>query len=88
MVLGKLEMVLSMTPLEKRVLLLDNRGKSILFEDIPDCLGTDRVGEDAVNEMGSLNSIVKLSSGDLVKNGLFVPRCKLGRATPLVVFLV
>jgi hypothetical protein len=39
MVLGKFETVLSMLPLEKRALLLDNRGKPILLEDIPDCLG-------------------------------------------------
>ena len=38
--------------------------------------------------MGNLNSIVKLSSSDLVKNGLFVMRGKLGRATSLVVFFV
>jgi hypothetical protein len=38
--------------------------------------------------MGSLNSIVKLSSGDLAKDSLFITRGKLGRATPLVVFLV
>jgi hypothetical protein len=38
MVLGKSEAILSMTPLEKGALLLDNRGKSILLEDIPDCL--------------------------------------------------
>jgi hypothetical protein len=31
-------MILSMMPLEKRVLLLDNRGKPILLEDIPDHL--------------------------------------------------
>jgi len=39
MVLGKFKAILSMTPLEKRALLLDNRGKAILLEDIPDCLG-------------------------------------------------
>ena len=39
MVLGKFEMILLMLPLKKRVLLLDNRGKAILLEDIPDCLG-------------------------------------------------
>jgi hypothetical protein len=60
----------------------------VLLEYIPDCLGTDRVGDDIVDEMGSLNSIVKLPSGDLVQNGLFVSIRKLGRATSFAVFLV
>ena len=68
MVLGKFEVILSMTPLEKGVLLLDNRAKATLLEYIPDCLGTDRVGKDAVDKIGSLNSIVKLSSSDLADN--------------------
>ena len=38
--------------------------------------------------MGSLVSIVKLSSSDLVKNRLFITRCELGRVTPFIVFLV
>ena len=63
-----------MISLKKRVLLLDNRGKAICLEDIPDCLGTDRAGEDAVDEMGSLDSIVKLSSSDLANDGLFIMR--------------
>ena len=51
-------------------------------------MGTDRVGDDIVDEMGSLNSIVKLSSGDLAQNGLFVSIRKLKRATSFAVFLV
>jgi hypothetical protein len=35
--------------------------KIALFECISDCLGDDRVMEDAVNEIGGLDSIVKLS---------------------------
>ena len=77
-----------MTSLEKRVLLLHNRGKPILLKDIPDCLGLDRVGDDVVDKMGSLNSIIKLSSSDLVKNRLFIIGCKLGRVTMFIVFLV
>ena len=88
MVLGKFEMILSMLPLKKRVLLLDNRGKPILLEDIPDCLGWDRIGKDAVDEIGNLNRIVKLSSSDLAKNGLFIMRGKLERSTTLIVFFV
>ena len=58
-----------MMSLERGVLLLDNRAKATLLEYIPDCLDTDRVGKDGINEIGSLNSIVKLSSGDLADDG-------------------
>ena len=47
-----------MMSLEKRVLLLDNRGKPILLEDIPDYLWADRVGDDVVDKMDSLDSII------------------------------
>jgi len=74
MVLGKFEAILSMAPLEKRAFLLDNGVKSTLLKYLPDCLGTDRVGKDVVDKIGSLNSIVKLPSDDLVNDGLFVLR--------------
>ena len=74
--------------LEKRVLLLNNRGKPILLEDIPDCLGWDSIRDDVVDEMSSLNSIIKLSSSDFTMNRLFIARCKLGRVIIFVVFLV
>jgi len=74
MVLGKFEAILSMASLEKRAFLLDNGAKATLLEYIPDFLGTDRVGKDAVDKIGSLNSIVKLPSDDLVNNRLFVSR--------------
>ena len=32
----------------------------VLLEYISDCLGIDRVGDNIVDEMGSLNSIIKL----------------------------
>ena len=35
-----------------------------------------------------MNSIVKLSSSDLAKNGLFITRGKLGRSTTFIVFFV
>ena len=60
--------------LEKRALLLDNRGKPILLEDIPDYLGADRVGDDVVDKMDSLDSIIQLSSSDLAKNRLLIIR--------------
>jgi len=37
--------------------------------------------------MGSLDSIIKLSSSDLAKNGLFVTRGELGRTSTFVVSL-
>jgi hypothetical protein len=73
---------------EKRAFLLNNRAKVVLLEHIPNCLGCDRVGDDGVDEIGGLNSIVSLPSGDLAKNGLFVAMRKLGRATSFAVFLV
>ena len=63
-----------MISLEKRVLLLDNRGTPILLKDIPDYLGADRVGDDVVNKIDSLDSIIQLSSSDLAKNRLLVIR--------------
>ena len=51
-------------------------------------MGTDRVGDDIVDEMGSLNSIVKLPSGDLAHDRLFVSIRKLRRATSFAVFLI
>ena len=58
MVLSKFKAILLMMSLEKRVLLLDNRGKPILLEDIPDYLWADRVGDDVVDKMDSLDSII------------------------------
>ena len=73
---------------EKRAFLLDNGLKITLFECSSDCLRMDKSGNDVVNEMCSLNSIVKLSSGDLTNNRLFVMSRELGRAASYAVFLV
>jgi len=81
-------MILLMFLFEKRAFLLDDRAKVVLLENIPNCLGADGVGEDVVDKMGSLDSIFKLPSSDLVNNGLFITRRNLGRATPFAVFLV
>ena len=44
-----------------------NNGAEIVFlEHISDCLRCDRVGNDVVDEVDSLNSIINLSSSDLV----------------------
>ena len=48
----------------------------------------DRIGEDVVDEIGSLNSIVQLSSSNLANNRLFITRGELGWATSFAVFLV
>jgi len=48
----------------------------------------DRIGEDVVDEIGSLDSIVQLSSGDLVNDRLFIIREELRWATSFAIFLV
>jgi hypothetical protein len=48
----------------------------------------DRVGESVVNELGSLNSIIKLARSDLTNNRLFITSRKFGRTTTMIVFLV
>jgi hypothetical protein len=50
----------------------------VLFEYISDCLGGDRIGKDIVDEIGSLNSTVKLFSCDLMNDKLFIARKELG----------
>ena len=54
--------------LEKGTFPLDNSTKVIFFECIPDCLGCDWIGKNVVDEMGSLHSIIKSSTGDLMDN--------------------
>jgi len=73
---------------EKRAFLLDNGLKITLFQCSPDCLRMDRSGDDVVDEICSLNSIVKLSSSDLSNKRLFITSRELGRAASNVVFLV
>ena len=86
MILGKVKVVLMMDCLEKRSFLLDNRAKVVLLEHISHCLRCNRRGED-VDVMGSLNSIIKLSSGDLTYDRLFVTREKLGRMATFGILL-
>ena len=77
-----------MTLLEEGAFFLDNRAEVVLLECISDCLECDRVGEGVFDEMGSLDSIIKLSSGDLSNNGLFVTIGELGGMASFAVFLV
>jgi len=65
MVFGKFEMGYLMLLFEERTFLLFNGAKIVFLEHISDCLRCDRVGNDVVNEVGSLNSIINLSSSDL-----------------------
>ena len=65
---GKFETLQSVGFLEKRTFPLFNSTKVILFEDIPDCLGCDRIRKDVVDEMGGLHNIIKSSTGDLMNN--------------------
>ena len=74
--------------LEEGMSLLDNRLKPIVLQCIPDCLRTDRIGDDVVDEFGGLNCIVKLSSGDLTNDELCVMGGELERAASFVIFLV
>src|SRR5277367_1168698 len=77
-----------MSLFEERAFLLDNGMKIILFQCSSDCLRIDRVGDDVVNVMGSLHSIVKSPSCDLANEGLFVTSREFGRTPSFVVFLV
>ena len=88
MMLGKVKAVLMMDYLEKRLFLLDSRAKVVLLEHISHCLRCDRRGEDVIDVMCSLNSIIKLPSGDLMHDRLFVMRGKLGRTAIFAILLV
>jgi hypothetical protein len=57
---------------EEGTFLLNNRAKVIAFECISDCWWCDRRGEDIVNNLSGLDSIIKLSSSDLTNNGLLM----------------
>jgi len=67
-----------MSLFEKRLFLFNNRA-IVFLESSPDCLRKNRGGNNVVDVMGSLDSIIKLSSSDLAKNGLFVTRGVLGQ---------
>jgi hypothetical protein len=87
MVSGKLEMSHLMGLLEQKAF-LGNGLKITLFQGISDSLRSDRAGDDVVNEIGSLDSIVKLSSSDLLNDRLLVMRRELERMTFCIVFFV
>ena len=74
MALSKFEMILTMGLFEKWSFLLDNRAKFVFLKSISDCLGCDRSGDNIVDVLSGLDSIVKLFSGDLLNNCLFVMR--------------
>ena len=61
--------------------LLDNRAKVPFLGCISHGLGSNRRGKDVIDKMSSLNSIIKLSSSDLMDNWLCITRGKLGRTT-------
>jgi len=58
------------------------------FKYISNCLGYDRVGDGIVDEVSSLNNIIKVSSNDLIDNRLFIIRRKLRKTALIAVFLV
>src|ERR1700720_1564895 len=88
MIFCKLKTSYTMGSFEKRSFLLCSRVKSTFFQFISDCLGCDRVGDDAINELSSLNCIFKLSRLDLTNNQLFVTSRQLGGMATRVVFFV
>ena len=59
-----------------------------LFKHISNCLEYDRVGDGIVDEVSSLNNIIKVSSDDLIDNRLFIIRRKLRKTALIAVFLV
>ena len=61
-------MVLSISLFEQWSFLLDNRAKVHFLGYISHCLGNDGRGKDTIDKMSSLNSIIKLSGGDLTNN--------------------
>ena len=73
---------------EQRTFLLDNSTEVVLFKYIPDYLGYDMVGNDVVNEVSSLDSIIKLPSSDLANKRLLVTRREFGRTASFIVFLI
>jgi hypothetical protein len=88
MIMSKLEPSLLMCLLKHGDFLLCCRLKTSLLQCISNSLRIDRVGESVVNELGSLNSNIKLSRSDLTNNGLFIMSRKFGRMTTMIVFLV
>ena len=88
MISCKLESSLAMCQLEHGDFLLGSRVKSSFLQCIPDSLGMDRVCEGKINEICSLNSIVKPPRVDLLNNGLLITGRELGgTATRIVLFV-
>ena len=73
---------------KKRTFPLGYRLEAIFFEHISDGLGIDGSREYWVDEFGSLDSIVQLSSSDLSDDYLLVLSKKLRRMPSPMVFLV
>src|ERR1700722_10806824 len=88
MILCKLEAPYVMGLFEKRSFLLCSRVKSTFLQCISDCLGCDRVLNDAINKLSSLNCIFKLPRLDLTNNRLFVMSRQLGGMATRFVFFV
>src|ERR1700736_997049 len=88
MIFCKLKTPYVMGSFEKRSFLLCSRLKSAFLQCISDCLKCDRVGDDVINELRSLNCIFKLSKLDLMNNQLFVTSRQLGGTATRVVFFV
>ena len=88
MVLSIFQSLLSMYMFQHWCFFLCCRIKPIAFQDISDCLRCDWIGNDGVDVLDGLNSVVRPSSSDLSNNGLFITRSELERSSSQVVLLV
>jgi len=71
-----------------KAFLFNNKAKIGFLKHISNCLKCDRVGNGIINEVSGLNSIIKLSSDDLINNRLFIIGRKLRKTALIIVFLV
>ena len=60
----------------------------VFLKHFSDFLECDRVGDGAIDEVSGLNSIIKLSSDDLIDNSLFVIKRKLRKTALIAVFII
>jgi hypothetical protein len=73
---------------KERLFGFNNRAKVVFLESISDCLDRDRGGNDVVDIVSGLDSIIKLSSGDLSQYPLFIPGGEFGRTSTFAVFFI
>ena len=87
MIMSRIELSLVMCLLKHGDFLLCCRPRTSLLQCISDSLRINRTSESVVNELGSLNSIIKLSRSDLTNYGLYIMSRKFRRMTTMIVLL-